>query len=43
MAKQRTRLTIAAGAVVLITGAARGMGEIYARRAVVEGAAALAL
>jgi len=31
------------GAVVVITGAARGMGELYARRAAAEGAAALAL
>ena len=31
------------GATVLITGAARGMGELYARRAASEGAAALAL
>ncbi|WP_017792093.1 SDR family NAD(P)-dependent oxidoreductase [Leucobacter salsicius] len=34
---------ITAGAVVLITGAARGMGELYARRAAKEGAAAIAL
>lgn len=32
-----------AGATVLITGAARGMGELYARRAVAEGARAVAL
>ncbi|QTV80550.1 SDR family NAD(P)-dependent oxidoreductase [Microbacterium sp. NIBRBAC000506063] len=31
------------GAIVLITGAARGMGELYARRAVAGGAAAVAL
>lgn len=31
------------GSVVLITGAARGMGELYARRAAREGAAAIAL
>lgn len=31
------------GATVLVTGAARGMGELYARRAAAEGAAALAL
>lgn len=31
------------GATVLITGAARGMGELYARRAAREGAAAIAL
>lgn len=31
------------GAVVLITGAARGMGELYARRAVAAGARAIAL
>lgn len=35
--------TLVAGATVLITGAARGMGELYARRAVKEGAAAVAL
>lgn len=34
---------IVRGAVVLITGAARGMGEIYARRAVTAGAKAIAL
>lgn len=34
---------VTAGAVVLITGAARGMGELYARRAAKEGAAAIAL
>lgn len=32
-----------AGAVVLITGAARGMGELYARRAVAAGVKAVAL
>ncbi|GAA3858633.1 SDR family NAD(P)-dependent oxidoreductase [Tessaracoccus defluvii] len=32
-----------AGATVLVTGAARGMGELYARRAASEGAAAIAL
>ena len=31
------------GAIVLITGGARGMGELYARRAVAAGAAAVAL
>ena len=35
--------SIVAGATVLITGAARGMGELYARRAVREGAARIAL
>ena len=39
----RTRSSSAAGAAVVITGAARGMGELYARRAVDEGAAAIAL
>ena len=39
--RQAQRVT--AGAVVLITGAARGMGELYARRAAKEGARALAL
>lgn len=31
------------GAIVVITGASRGMGELYARRAVAEGAKAVAL
>ena len=31
------------GATIVITGAARGMGELYARRAVAEGAKAVAL
>lgn len=31
------------GSIVLVTGAARGMGELYARRAAREGAAAIAL
>ena len=39
----RRRSSSAAGAVVVITGAARGMGELYARRAADEGAAAIAL
>nr|WP_308212644.1 SDR family NAD(P)-dependent oxidoreductase [Nocardia zapadnayensis] len=34
---------VVAGACVLITGAARGMGEIYARKAVAQGARAVAL
>ncbi|MEO7587149.1 MAG: SDR family NAD(P)-dependent oxidoreductase [Arachnia sp.] len=34
---------VLAGATVVITGAARGMGAIYARRAVAEGAGAVAL
>ncbi|RMB59876.1 SDR family NAD(P)-dependent oxidoreductase [Tessaracoccus antarcticus] len=34
---------VLAGATVVITGAARGMGAIYARRAVREGASAVAL
>ncbi|MFT4232705.1 MAG: SDR family NAD(P)-dependent oxidoreductase [Leucobacter sp.] len=34
---------IVPGSTVLITGAARGMGELYARRAVREGATAVAL
>ncbi|WP_336657480.1 MULTISPECIES: SDR family oxidoreductase [unclassified Leucobacter] len=38
-----TSKTLVTGSTVLITGAARGMGELYARRAVKEGAAALAL
>ena len=43
MAQQRTEAPVMRGATVLITGAARGMGELYARRAVREGAAAVAL
>ncbi|WP_449280803.1 SDR family NAD(P)-dependent oxidoreductase [Leucobacter sp.] len=35
--------TVIPGSTVLITGAARGMGELYARRAAKEGAAAIAL
>lgn len=35
--------SVVAGSTVLITGAARGMGELYARRATQEGARALAL
>lgn len=42
MASQ-TNEQVVRGAVVLITGAARGMGEIYARRAVAAGAKAVAL
>ncbi|WP_024357580.1 SDR family NAD(P)-dependent oxidoreductase [Leucobacter chironomi] len=38
-----TSTTLVTGATVLITGAARGMGELYARRAVKEGSAAIAL
>ncbi|WP_040168063.1 SDR family NAD(P)-dependent oxidoreductase [Microbacterium gorillae] len=34
---------VIAGSTVLITGAARGMGELYARRAVAAGAARIAL
>lgn len=37
------RQAVIGGAVVLITGAARGMGEIYARLAVAQGARAVAL
>lgn len=43
MPKKPHRTTVIAGSTVLITGAARGMGEIYARRALKEGAAAIAL
>lgn len=43
MARRAQRSRSAAGAVVAITGAARGMGELYARRAAGEGAAAIAL
>lgn len=35
--------SVVAGSTVLITGAARGMGELYARRAAREGARAIAL
>lgn len=38
-----TTANVIAGATVLITGAARGMGELYARRAAAEGARKLAL
>lgn len=41
--RSRPAERVTAGAVVLITGAARGMGELYARRAAKEGAAAIAL
>ncbi|MGK0742401.1 SDR family NAD(P)-dependent oxidoreductase [Leucobacter sp. Z1108] len=43
MLRSPKRSRSAAGAVVVITGAARGMGEIYARLAADEGAAAIAL
>lgn len=39
----RTSTSVIDGATIVITGAARGMGEIYARRAVAEGAKAVAL
>ncbi|WP_176387080.1 SDR family NAD(P)-dependent oxidoreductase [Leucobacter sp. 7(1)] len=39
----RVEQDVMRGATVLITGAARGMGELYARRAAREGAAAIAL
>src|SRR4051794_19763992 len=35
--------TLVTGSTVLITGAARGMGELYAQRAAREGASAIAL
>lgn len=38
-----TPTPVVQGATVLITGAARGMGELYARRAADEGAAAIVL
>lgn len=41
-AKKHTSKSVK-GATVLITGAARGMGELYARRAVSEGARAVSL
>lgn len=43
MPKKQPARSIVAGSVVLVTGAARGMGELYARRAAREGAAAIAL
>ena len=43
MTTARETTTIVTGSSVLITGAARGMGELYARRAVREGAASIAL
>jgi len=43
MASRTPSDPIIPGATVLVTGAARGMGELYARRAASEGAAALAL
>lgn len=43
MAVKRNPQAVIPGSVVLITGAARGMGELYARRAAREGAAAIAL
>ena len=42
MARTSTKFLID-GATIVITGAARGMGELYARRAVAEGAKAVAL
>lgn len=39
----RTEAAVITGATVLITGAARGMGELYARRAAKVGAKAIAL
>lgn len=43
MSQRAHPTSVMQGATVLITGAARGMGELYARRAVNEGAAAIAL
>lgn len=43
MSTKRARQPVVPGSTVLITGAARGMGELYARRAAREGAAAIAL
>lgn len=43
MRHQFSRTEVVRDAVVLITGAARGMGEIYARIAVAQGAQAVAL
>lgn len=43
MSTKRARQPVVPGSTVLLTGAARGMGELYARRAAREGAAAIAL
>lgn len=43
MSKKSDLSSVVPGSTVLITGAARGMGELYARRAVREGASAVAL
>ncbi|MBP6684713.1 MAG: SDR family NAD(P)-dependent oxidoreductase [Leucobacter sp.] len=43
MATKSNPQSVIPGATVLITGAARGMGELYARRAAREGARAIAL
>lgn len=43
MAKTAQSNDVISGATVLITGAGRGMGELYARRAVAEGARAVSL
>lgn len=43
MSAKQPRRPVIPGSTVLITGAARGMGELYARRAAREGAAAIAL
>lgn len=40
---RRSTGSVINGAIVVITGAARGMGELHARRAVAEGAKAVAL
>ncbi|PRI10074.1 3-oxoacyl-ACP reductase [Leucobacter massiliensis] len=42
-AARTARPTLVTGSVVLVTGAAAGMGELYARRAAKEGARAIAL
>ncbi|GAA1325680.1 SDR family NAD(P)-dependent oxidoreductase [Leucobacter albus] len=43
MTKKSAQQAVIPGSTVLITGAARGMGELYARRAAREGARAIAL
>jgi NAD(P)-dependent dehydrogenase (short-subunit alcohol dehydrogenase family) len=43
MSAKHARQAVIPGSTVLVTGAARGMGELYARRAAREGAAAIAL